>query len=54
METLKNDVIALSFDEMLKVNGGYITKDTSFGYDVGYIVGWLLNAMGKGASAIKG
>ena len=32
----------LKNEELLIINGGEITSKTSFGYDVGYIVGTLL------------
>jgi hypothetical protein len=40
--------------ELLDINGGAPSKDTSLGYDIGYFLVTALMAIGKGASAIKG
>ena len=58
-ETMKNTncLVELTHDELVNLNGGTtepLTKSSTWGQDVGYIVGWLLSAMGKGASAIQG
>ena len=45
----------LSSDELIQIDGGKVPDSTtSFGNDVGYYLGWILSAMGKGASAIQG
>ncbi len=49
-----NLVVELPMCELVDVRGGHITKDSSFGHDVGFIIGWVFSAMGKGASAIYG
>lgn len=53
MDFVIDDIEELEFDEMIQIEGGkFIEK--SFGEDVGYAIGWLLSALGKGASAIHG
>ena len=38
METL----VLLENEELIRINGGEISEKTSFGYDVGHIVGHIL------------
>ncbi|MDQ6477420.1 hypothetical protein [Dyadobacter sp. LHD-138] len=52
MNILIDDLESLAYEEMVSIEGGKL--DRSFGGDVGYVLGWLLSAMGKGASAIQG
>ena len=52
----------LTYDMLVNVNGGEtnansakpLTHDSSWGADVGYIVGRILAAFGKGASMMYG
>lgn len=51
------NLIELDKNELITINGGQkdaLSKSSSFGEDVGYICGWIIGAMCKGASAIKG
>jgi len=53
MNTLGDYIEDLKEYEMMSIEGGkFLEQD--FGYDLGYALGWLLSAMGKGASAIHG
>jgi hypothetical protein len=55
MKKMKN-LIALNTEELISINGGHapLTKNSSFGEDVGYICGWLVGAFCNAASMIKG
>ena len=54
METIFSDFESLSNDELILTEGGIILSSGSFGSDVGYALGWILSAMGKGASKVRG
>jgi len=55
MEKLNLNLESLSNDDLIQIEGGKVPDSTtSFGNDVGYYLGWILSALGKGASAIKG
>ena len=42
----------LTPDELILIEGGSL--DSSFGDDIGYAIGWLISALGKGASKVRG
>lgn len=46
-------VSLLTEKEIETLSGGQISPKSSFGGDVGYIIGWVLSAMDKGASAMQ-
>lgn len=59
MENIINmeNIIELDKNELMSINGGQkepLSQGSSFGQDVGYICGWIIGAMCKGAAAIKG
>lgn len=51
------NLIELDKKELMSINGGQnqpLTKDSSFGQDVGYICGLVIGAFCNAASKIKG
>lgn len=50
MKTLRD----LTSEELISINGGKVTKQTSFAEDVGTFLGFILGVLGKGASRIHG
>lgn len=47
-------VTALTKKELMEINGGEPTTNTSFAYDVSYVAAWVLWKLMEGASHIKG
>jgi len=50
------NLVELTSEESIYTIGGKQapTTDTSSGWDLGYVLGWVLSALGKGASSIHG
>lgn len=47
-------VVELESQQLLSINGGAPTSETSFAYDVAYIATRILLALAKGAGSVKG